>query len=428
MSRTARPPRRLFRNRPALELAPAPPAIDPGPLLRRCDAAIRCGEHEKALAIAQQVLALDPTQRAAQVMAARACDGLGMLDRALHHMNLAISMVPESHPDVPLYRIWCAAKMLESGDFAAWPEYVSRNAGVLRKKYPLPDIPKPIWDGSNLAGKAIVLSTGHEGHGDAFMYSRYIPHVKALGGLVYLACEAIQARLFAESGLPDLVLPNWAPLPPEAWTTRPYYRESDCWAPLMDLPLIIGTTLPTIPREIPYLSATTEVIERWRPVIEAIPGKIRIGIAWQGNPNQANDGNRSFALREFAPLAAISGVSLVNLQKGPPRDLIPSCGFPVTSLGREYGQGDWLETAGVIHHLDLVISPDSSIAHLAGALGKAAWTALSRPAEWRWMQEGESSVWYPGVMKLWRQERPGDWKPVFERMAVALRQRLAGSP
>ena len=150
------------------------------------------------------------------------------------------------------------------------------------------------------------------------------------------------------------------------------------------------------------------------------PG-FRVGVCWAGNPSHRQDVFRSFRLAELAPLAEFPGVSLVSLQKGQGTEQLSDVSFPVVDLGPEYAAGDWLDTAAVVSQLDLVVTPDTALAHLAGALGKPVWTALSRPAEWRWMRDRDDSPWYP-TMRLFRQDKLGEWGPVFRRMEEALDQ------
>ena len=197
--------------------------------------------------------------------------------------------------------------------------------------------------------------------------------------------------------------------------------EFDVHAPLMSLPGLLGTTLATVPAEVPYLFADAPSIARWREQLGPIGG-VRIGIAWQGNPDYKRDRFRSIPLLQFAPLAGIAGVRLLGLQKGPGRDQLAGVAdrFAVTDLGPQLD--DFLDTAAVLSNLDLVITSDTSIAHLAGALGVPVWVALPAAPDWRWLLGREDSPWYP-TMRLFRQATRGDWEGVFRRMAEALEER-----
>src|SRR6185369_1284661 len=146
----------------------------------------------------------------------------------------------------------------------------------------------------------------------------------------------------------------------------------------------------------------------------------KVGITWQGNPTHFEDQTRSFGLERFAPIAAAPNVTLISLQKGAASDQVRAAKFPVVTFGEDFdADGAFLDTAAVMMNLDLVISADTSIAHVAGALGVPVWVALARLCDWRWTMHGETTPWYP-TMRLFRQPEPGQWGPVFEQMAAAV--------
>jgi hypothetical protein len=187
----------------------------------------------------------------------------------------------------------------------------------------------------------------------------------------------------------------------------------DLWTPLMSMPGIFRHGANAFPAPIPYLKADPDRVNRWRSRLAGVEG-FKIGIVWQGNKARRNDHKRSFALELFAPLAALAGVQLISLQKETPLDA--DVGFPVTTLGDDLdSSGAFLDTAAVMTMLDLVISADTSIAHLAGALGVKVWVALAAVPDWRWTMQGERTPWYP-TMRLFRQPVMGDWTSVFEHM------------
>jgi hypothetical protein len=179
-----------------------------------------------------------------------------------------------------------------------------------------------------------------------------------------------------------------------------------------------------VPADVPYLDAEPQLVAAWRRRLGSYPG-FKVGIAWQGNPNHRRDRLRSSPLVQFAPLARVPGVHLLSLQKGAGCEQLPALQgrFPVTDLGSRLD--DFLDTAAVMKSLDLVISVDTAIAHLAGALGVPVWVALPFAPDWRWLLDREDSPWYP-TMRLLRQTRPGRWEDVFHRIAEALQERLAG--
>ena len=197
--------------------------------------------------------------------------------------------------------------------------------------------------------------------------------------------------------------------------------DFDVHCALMSLPRVFGTRLESIPATVPYLAADPGLVANWRRELEPIAG-FRVGICWAGNPEQPNDRNRSTRLARLAPLAEVPGVHLVSLQVGPARDQVREVAgdWPLTDLGGRLG--DFAVTAAVIQNLDLVVSIDSAVAHLAGALGAPVWVALSFAPDWRWLLDRDDSPWYP-TARLFRQARPGDWEDVFRRIAADLVRR-----
>jgi hypothetical protein len=188
----------------------------------------------------------------------------------------------------------------------------------------------------------------------------------------------------------------------------------------MSLPEIFKTTLDTIPAEVPYIRVNEERRQHWQQQLAA-HSAFKIGIAWQGNPKYRSDRKRSIALQEFAPLAGIPGVQLVSLQRGAGTEQLQQVEFPVLDLCSSLGLVD---TAAVIQNLDLVISIDSALAHLAGALAAPVWVALAALPDFRWLLEREDSPWYP-TMRLFRQGVAGGWQAVFARMAGELSNLVA---
>jgi hypothetical protein len=182
----------------------------------------------------------------------------------------------------------------------------------------------------------------------------------------------------------------------------------------------------TIPAELPYLEADPVLSEQWRPELAALPG-FKIGITWQGNRQYLDDKLRSLPLTELAPVAEVPGVRLVSLQKGPGSEQVRTVPghWALTDLsGRlDEAAGAFMDTAAVMMHLDLVVTVDTAIAHLAGALGLPLWVALPTVRDWRWSPGREDSPWYPSA-RLFRQERLGEWGPVFQRIARAVQQQI----
>jgi hypothetical protein len=211
--------------------------------------------------------------------------------------------------------------------------------------------------------------------------------------------------------------------------------EFDIQAPLMSLPLVFQTRLETIPAKVPYLFADAELVDMWRQRLAGITG-FRIGINWQGRQDLAVSRVRDIPLECFAPIAATPDVRLIRLQKGEELELIGDAGsgdprtskveFPAYDPGTDLDtvHGAFMDTAAIMMNLDLVITSDTAVAHLAGALGVPVWVGLPFAPDWRWLLDRSDSPWYP-TMRLFRQQKPGDWPGVCTDMAAALRHRAA---
>lgn len=265
----------------------------------------------------------------------------------------------------------------------------------------------PFWEGEPLDGKSIVLGL-EAGHGDMIHFCRYAALLKARGATVAVVCHPALRRLFATLPGVDHVHPLGAVLP-GGW---------DYWTRPMRLPGVFGTELSTIPATVPYLHAQPELVEHWRALLPQ--QGLRIGLAWRGNGNFENDADRSLpSLMTLAPLATVQA-HFVSLQKGAGEveALLPPAGMSLHPLGSQLG--DFADTAAVIANLNLVISVDTAVAHLAGAMGKPCWLLLpDYRCDWRWMTERDDTPWYP-TMRLFRQPRDGGWAPVIAQVAAAL--------
>jgi hypothetical protein len=343
-----------------------------------------------------------------------ACYALGREDELERHWDAMKVLMPETASNFVLARYIEAVMRLEAGDFTAWPDcdhWTDRMPARLDRLKAL----APRWDGDRLDGRRIFLHTSFDGFGDTIQLARFIPMVKAMGGHVTLICHPSMGRLFVQSGDRlgfDCLIAQGARVPEAV-------MRHDVQATLMSLPAIFRTMPETIP-DAHYLVVDEESRERWRPTLAPLPG-YRVGVCWSGSPSHRQNAFRSFPLAELAPLAAVPGVSLVNLQKGHGAEQRAEVSFPMFDLGAAYAAGDWLDTAAIVSQLDLVITPDTAIAHLAGALARPVWLALSCRSEWRWMRDREDSPWYP-TLRLFRQDRLGKWGLVFGRMAEDLAQ------
>lgn len=333
----------------------------------------------------------------------------GRQDESVAYCEAALAHEPDS-PEAHKNR--AIVRLLQGRYREGWPEY------EWRWKCPeLPERPfkQPLWDGGPLDGKTIMLHA-EQGLGDTIQFVRYARRVRQRGGRVIVVCQKTLLPLLAGCKDVDQLAAQGDPLP-----------AFDVHAPLLSLPRIFGTTLETVPAEVPYLQTDQRLVERWRREVDELPG-FRIGIAWQGSRSFYFDRLRSLPLAEFAPLAAVPGVTLVSLQKGFGSEQLASLDgrFQVVDLAGRLDEtsGPFVDTAAVMQCLDLVITSDTSIAHLAGALAVPVWVALPFAPDWRWLLKREDSPWYP-TMRLFRQRERGDWQGVFARMAAALADRVA---
>lgn len=271
-------------------------------------------------------------------------------------------------------------------------------------------LPCPAWRGEDVGGKTVLLYS-EQGLGDTIMFCRLAKTVAARGARVVLEVQPQLCRLLDGVEGAERVVPRAEPAPP-----------ADVEAPLMDLPCLLGLDATNVPAEIPYLTVEPERVARWRRWAKARPG-YRIGVVWQGNPASNAELGRSPPLAAFRLLAALPGVRLIALQKGPGTEQIAALGddMKIESPGEEFDSGPdaFLDSAALMQSLDLVISADTAPAHLAGALGRPLWIALRKAPDWRWGLDRADTSWYP-TARLFRQETAGDWDAVFRRMAETL--------
>jgi tetratricopeptide (TPR) repeat protein len=303
------------------------------------------------------------------------------------------------------------------GDYErGWPAYEWR--WRCKRTTTLPKFTQPRWDGTPLNGRTILLHA-EQGLGDTIQFIRYAPRVKAAGGRVIVQCQNTLILLLSRTpGIDGLV--GWSAEPP------PF----DVWAPLMSLPALFHTTRETVPIEVPYVFPDPDLVAHWRRELAPVRG-FRVGIVWQGSPRHPWDRHRSIPLEQFEPLARVPGVRLISLQQGSGSEQLRTLAgrFPVLSLGELFNEdsGPFMDSAAVMVNLDLIITIDSAPAHLAGAMGIPAWVALPYAPDWRWLLGRTDCIWYP-TLRLYRQERFGDWPGVLRQMAQALPGEVAAHP
>jgi Flp pilus assembly protein TadD len=267
----------------------------------------------------------------------------------------------------------------------------------------------PRWDGQEVSGKTILVYA-ELGLGDTLQFIRYLPLLQQRGVEVIFEC-------------PEMLLPLFSMLPVDQLVTPRMPRpQSDYHCPIISLPRLLTSPIDFLAASVPYIRASSTLVEKWKIKLAAIEG-MKIGIAWQGNPRYPFDRWRSIPLVHFAEIAKVPGISLVSLQKGSGTEQLAN--FPsserIVQLGQELDStaGTLMDTAAIMMNLDLVITSDTSIAHLAGALGVSVWVGLSFIPDWRWQLDRSDSPWYP-TMRLFRQKQPGNWSGVFEEMQATL--------
>ncbi len=363
------------------------------------------GRFDDAVAAFDRAIALEPDSVAAHMGRNVAIASDGRVDEVLAR-NLELARNPAFEGEA---QFQSAMLLLDRGDWEeGWKLYEAR--WKLGRHGVLPVFAQPEWRGEDLAGKTLFVH-GEQGLGDEIMFARYLPLVRRRGAKVIFSPKGRLTRLFSGQDLANEILPR---------QTVP--AAFDFHIPQSSLPLVFGTLPSTIPAEIPYLHPQAALVGKWRDRIGS--QGFKIGICWAGSPDTLQGLDRSIPLAAFLPLAAIPGVRLISLQKQDglsQLDKLPA-GMEVETLGEDFDAGPdaFVDTAAVMASLDLVISCDTSVAHLAGALGRPVWTALKRNAEWRWQLQQSGSPWYP-TMTLFRQETPGTWESVF----AAMRDRLA---
>jgi hypothetical protein len=401
----------LFRtghHQAAAEMVERAIQLSPGAInFRRslCPIYERLGRYDEAVRIGRESLEVDgddlQTLHNLSVVHYRRLE----LDESIACAQRALALDPAA----PGPHFQLAEALLLRGDFAqGWEEY------EWRFKIPgapplMPPTDRPQWDGAPMR-EAKLLLIADQGFGDSIQFSRYIPKVLERCPHVAVVADPLLHPMIRQISAEVDLIDRWEACP-----------EFSAYSPLSSLPRIFGTRLETIPRELAYLHAEPSRSATWRARLDDLvpPGFRRIGIAWAGRPTHNNDLNRSMRLCEFAPLAALDGVALISLQKGDGQKAIAEYygRAPLFNLGAEVS--DFLDTMSIIDLMDVVVTVDTAVAHLAAAMGKPAFILLPLAPDWRWLLERADSPWYPSA-RLFRQRSPGDWGNVMRHVAKAL--------
>jgi tetratricopeptide (TPR) repeat protein len=362
----------------------------------------RCGE---AYACYQKAIELNPRFAAVHNNIGLLLQGQGRFHEAISSYQKAIDL-KQDFADAHWNK---AFALLLTGNYReGWKEYEWR----WKTKDFVPhyrEFRKPLWSGGDIKGRTLLLHA-EQGLGDTIQFVRYIPLVAHYGAKVIFECyRELQSLLENIQGICQVIVKGER------------IPDFDIHCPLLSLPLVFDTTIETIPLKIPYIPIDPVYVQKWRNKVHQRSSVVKIGLVWSGNPKYGKDQYRSLPPGVFSSLANMDEVLFYSLQKG-------VAGAQVEELAREIKIIDCTEdihnfsdTAGLIEHLDLIISVDTAVAHLAGAMGKPVWTLLPFSPDWRWMLDREDSPWYP-TMRLFRQPAPGDWGSVMERVAAELKR------
>lgn len=365
------------------------------------DALKQQGKLTEAMEAIDKALAIHPGLMAAHNNRGICLRALGRYDDAVESYRHALNLSPA----LSILHYNLAATLLLKGDYEqGFIEYEHR-FGVPEMAGPLTRYSLPQWEGEELGGRSIVLHA-EQGFGDTIQFVRFAPQVKSRGGRIVLAVQPELMRLMEGIEGIDEIIPL---------TDTP---AADLHCPLLSLPRILGTTLHTIPPA-PYLQVDESAVDRWKERIKPASGVRKIGVAWSGRAQFKDDHWRSLTLDALAPLAQVQNVTFYSLQVGPATSQLqsPPPGLRLIDLSPHLT--DFAETAAALMNLDLLITTDTAIAHLAGAIGMPVWMLTSFSPDWRWQIDRDDSPWYP-TMRLFRQTTLDDWKTPVSAIVEAL--------
>jgi tetratricopeptide (TPR) repeat protein len=362
--------------------------------------------YEEALSSYGEALELKPDLAEAWFGRGSTLSSVRRYDEAFECLHEAQRTTPEfydAHFMEAVYRLLL-------GDYErGWKKYEARWGSTLsdagKRRYS-----QPLWLGDSSIAKKTILLHAEQGLGDTIMASRYVPLVSALGAKVILVVPpSLKVLLRSLEGVSTLI---------EVGETIP---DFDLQCPLMSLPLAFKTRLDTIPAVVPYLTADVETIRKWKSRLDG--NEFKVGVAWAGNPSFRDDRERSILLKNIFPLFGVPGVKFFSIQKDlrPGDEEILNANPQLVHLGSE--TAGFHDDAGVMMSLDLIISSDTAVVHLAGALARPVWVLLSYNPEWRWMLERNDSPWYP-TARLFRQKKDGDWVSVIDSVCEELKREL----
>jgi Tetratricopeptide repeat len=401
---------RLKRAAEALESYDTALALEPDHAAGLTDRGIALtllDRFDEALACHDRALSLQPSLIAGHINRGNTLGCLARFEEALACYDDALALDPD-HAEAQFN---ASLTRLGLGDFReGWAQYESRwrKKGIKWQPW---EFPQPQWDGKeDLHGKTMLL-VAEQGMGDTIQFIRYVPLVAALGARIVVGVQRPLKRLMATvPGIAD-VRSEGDELP-----------EFDMHCPLLTLPRWFETDLSNIPSTFPYLLPLPEHIRKWHGRLPQ-NNRLRVGIVWAGNSAHGNDRNRSMPLEKFAPLLSVPGVDFISVQRevnAAQAEILDAHG--VVRFGHEFM--DFADTAAIVAMLDLLISVDTSVAHLAGAMGKAVGLLIPFAPDWRWLCDRSDTKWYPS-MRIFRQRAPSDWDELIDRVRNELSEAAA---
>lgn len=375
----------------------------------------RAGRFAAAMECYERALAIQAEQPAVLNSKGFLLQDLGFLDEAQACFAQAVDLAP----DMAMPRLNLGMLQLKRGDWAAgWENYEARwtgSAEAANGTLNCPDSPLPQWTGQGeTAGKRLLLIS-EQGFGDVMQFSRYLPLATERFAKVGFACAPPLQRLLEWSFGDRVAFFTRLPADNDAW---------DWQYPLLSLPRAFGTRPDTVPRTVPYLRILPPAQDYWRERLErAAPGRPRIGIAWAGRKAHQADARRSLKFERLRPLLENRNVTWVSLQKWAPEDERPAIPDGVDWLDWTDELNDFADSAALAANLDLVITIDSAVVHLAGALNRPVWMLNRFDGEWRWLHRRADSPWYPSL-RIFNQSSFGDWDGVLADVSQALAARF----
>jgi len=321
----------------------------------------------------------------------------------------------QTAPEFSIARLNLGLVQLKLGDWQnGWENFEARWEGSAESKkgtFQRSPCPLPQWNGEADTGEKALLVIAEQGFGDCFQFSRFLLLATRRFAKVGFVCPAATLRLMEWSFGDKVVLFNRLPAEFSTWHWQ---------CPLMSLPRAFQTRLDSIPTETPYLKVPQVAMDHWHARLEdAAPGRFRVGIAWAGRKTNSYDARRSMAFEQLLPLLHDSRVTWVSLQKWAVDDVPPMIPEDIDWLDWTEELSDFADTAALVSNLDLVLSVDSSMVHLGGALARPVWMMNRFDSEWRWLDRRDESPWYPGL-RIFNQARFGDWASVLDAVQAAL--------